>query len=207
MQLDVTCHHHLPTDTCPPVQSRGECVKRKITKRASTAVYESWISHIGETHKICDGLQCQTTPFCWILITKIRNVSTATKIHVSLKIYISCLYLLHLTMTNVLIFISMNIKYIPDSDNNLKIILNINLCIIPRHLGKRYYSNFSILIDNNYLIYLETTWFCPKKSRTTRSTAETPNLCTTIPFKVVIICQFCPSRNILLCKYTNPYLS
>ena len=112
MQLDITCHHHLPTDTCLPVQSRGDCVKRKFQNVQAQLYMKSWIPHIGETHtKFVMVYNAKLHLFVEFWLQQIRNGSTLTKIHISMKNYISCLYLLHLTMTNVLIFISMKINY------------------------------------------------------------------------------------------------
>lgn len=67
-----------------------------------------------------------------------------------------------------------------------------------------YFVNMNL---RNSKPYLETARFCSKKSTASRSTTETTNFGTTIPFKIVIIWQFSSSWNVLLCKYPNPNFS
>lgn len=67
------------------------------------------------------------------------------------------------------------------------------------------YSSFKFNNSNSTKTCLETTRLCPKKSRTADCTTEAPNLSTTIPFKIIIICEFISNRYILLRKYSDPY--
>lgn len=56
-------------------------------------------------------------------------------------------------------------------------------------------------------IHLETMRLCTQKYRTVWSSTKTSNSSTTIPFKVVVICELSSYGNILLGKDTNPCFS